>query len=277
MGRSLGLQCTVQIDGASGMAMLRGAGGQFSIAARKLIAGSTASPLQGLIGYAPSTGAKSGITVSYKIPYSGTGLINGALSSSAITVTLGFGSAGGLSLSNAFCTSLEVTSSEGGDLEATAMFEGTTILAPGGGGGPVAADFFKHSDVASTVGPGWSSSDISSFTFRVTRTLARYVGNSATGIAKFLEIADTECSLDVEYLKTGEGATSAAVTIPLTVSDASVTVGGTPLFASQSNGSLTLSCASAFHDPSPTTNGSEESYVTERSTVKSSTGTFSVG
>ena len=277
MGNSLGLQCSVNIGGSTAVGMLRGTGGQLTYAARKIIAGSAASPLQGLIGYAASTGARSAIAVDFKVPYSGGAILTAALAAAGASITLGFGSAGGLTLATAFCESLQVSGSEGGDIECSATFQSTSLLAAGGGGSPVAADYFKFTDVISCNGPGFSSTDLNSFVFRIARTLAAYRGNSPYGIPKYLKIADTECSMDIEYLKTSEGATSAAVVQPLQTADASVVLSGNPLVSGGPTGGMTLTCQAAFHDPSPTTNGNLEDFVTERYTVKASLGGYSIG
>lgn len=277
MARALGLQCSVSIAGSTAFGMLRGTGGQLTVAARKIIAGSSANPLQGLIGYAASTGAKSALAIAWKLPYaSAASMLNGALAAVGVAVNLGFGSAGGLALTNAFLETLEVTGSEGGDIECSATFQSVSLLGSGSGGTPVSGDRFKFTDVVSCVGPGISTSDVNAFTFRLTRTLAPYRGNSPYGIPKYLSIADTESGLDLEYLKTSEGATTAAVGFPVTTADASVTLAGSPLFNGGPTNGLTLAVLAAFHDPSPTVNGSEEAWQTERSTLKGSVGTFSI-
>ena len=276
MGNALGLQCTVSIGGATAIGILRGTGGQLTYAARKIIAGSSAAPLQGLIGYAASTGAKSAIAVDFKVPYGGASLLTSGLAAAGASVALGFGSAGGLLLASAFLESLQVTGSEGGDIEASATFQSTSMLSSGGGGSPVSSDYFKFTDVISCAGPGFSTTDLNSFTFRITRALAAYRGNSPYGIPKYLKIADTECSMDIDYLKTSEGAGSQAIIQPLTTADASVVLSGNPLISGGSTGSLTLACIAAFHDPYPTTNGNLEDFVTERSTLKSSTGAYTI-
>lgn len=274
MAGSLGLSCSISAGGVTAVGVLNGSGGGMTYAVRKIISGSTASPLQGIVNYAVSTGAKSGVSISFKLPYSA-GSLAGLVTATGITVTLGFGSSGGISLSGSLLDSLQITGSEGGDIEVTASFQSTAL--PGGGSASaVSTDYFKFNDVLSCVGPGISSSDVNAFTFHLTRTLAAYRGNSAYGIPKYLQVADTECTLDLTYLKTGNGALSAAIAQPLVPATASVALGGTPLISGGSSATYTLSCLSAFHNSTPTENGALEAYVLEKSTLTSSNGTYVV-
>lgn len=269
MAQVIGVQCSVTVGGITVVGLLRGVGGQLQFAGRKILSAFQSG--NALFGYAPSTGARSGMSIAFRMPYSSS-FLSGLLNPTGSTITLGFGAAGGLSVATCICEQLTIQGSEGGDIEASATFQSTAFPASGSGTA-TAADYAKFNDVTSFTGYA-SHTDVNSFSWQVRRTLAAYRGNSPYGIPKYLEVADQEVLLTGEYLKhdDAEGTTQAAV--PVVLVQASVVVGQNPLYGS-GGGGFTLNCDNAYADAYPQVNANLEDYVTERITFQSTTGTYS--
>jgi hypothetical protein len=237
-----------------------------------------------LVGYAPSTSAKSGFMLDFDLPYGATGttatLLNAALASAGSTIGIQFGTAGGVSVATCIASSLAISGREGGNINVKGTFEsvalptvGTTVAAGS------TQDVFKFSDVASfTLPSGTTYTDVNGFTFTVQRTLAAYRGNSTTGVPKRLKITHTEVLSQAEYLKNGDGEgtsflgaggpnycpTVANVVIVLTQICATTPV------------TLTLTAANSFHDSYPKITSGTEAWVTEQANMKAQTGGFTI-
>lgn len=280
MSLDVGVNCTVSVAGVIVPANISGTSPTVSRAMRPIVL--ALGLANNLVGYAPSTGARSGFTVNFDLPYTvaGSGL-NSMLSNTPVTVSMQFGSAGGVSVAGCLATSFSVSGSEGGNISVSITYEsqsmptvGATVAAP-----PSTLDVFKFNDVTSfTLASGTTVTDVNSFTYTINRTLARYVGNSTTGIPKHIKATHTECSLMCEYLKVNDAEGTAFLG------------GGTPNFCptvhdmvvniaeicGTDGGTLTLTCASAFYQDYPKSTGATEDYVKEQVTGQAEHGGFTI-
>jgi hypothetical protein len=237
-----------------------------------------------LVGYAPSTSAKSGFMLDFDVPYGAAGttatLLNAVLASAGSTVAMQFGTAGGVSVATCIATQLVLSGREGGNINAKAVFESVALPTVGA---TVAAgtltDVFKFSDAASLTMPsGTIYTDINGFSFTVRRNLAAYHGNSTTGIAKRLKITRTEVITQFEYLKNGdpEGTSFLGGGTP----NFCPTVGNAVVILTQICGTgpitLTLTATNSFEDSYPKITSGTEAWVTEQANMVASTGAFTI-
>jgi hypothetical protein len=274
----LGVECEATIGGTAVAAIVSSSSPAFMYNTRALI--SSGPPVSGadqaLMGYAPSSTAGSGFNLTCQCPITGAaGLINAALTPAGVAVAMGFGAAGGVSVAGCIATSVAVSGAEGGDITIAMAFVSKSLPVIGSGAAPTAKPFFIFNDVTSATGVGGAHSDLTSFTWRVTRNVARYTGNSPYGLPQKLKISRTECSLDLEYEKDDDTEGTAQVAQPITPADASVALAQAP-FISPGGAALTLTCHAAFGDAYPVASGDFETFVSERMTYKSSTGTYTV-
>jgi hypothetical protein len=300
VGPILGQECIMTIGIHTVAALLRGTTPNFTYASQpKMTAGpqSTAgsgSPAadQSLMGYSPSTGARSGFTVDFQLPYANTvSILTDCLDGAGKTILLQFGSAGAygnvsiVGVDTCIAEQLEITGSEGGDIEVRGTFQ--SIALPVQTATPATSiaaytDYWRFLDVTSVTTPGNSATprtDVSSFSFRITRQLAAYRGNSPTGIPKHLRIARTECFLDCTYMLMDSLESGVVIdALPLATADAKILLTREqPLTGSTATAAtLTLTCLSAFTDTYPTTQGDWETYILEALALKSSNGTYTI-
>jgi hypothetical protein len=292
--QAIGQECTLTVGSTSVGALLRGCSPNFAYASQPKLSsgpqsaagtGSVAAD-QTLLGYSPSTGARSGFAIDFQVPYPGGPFLISLLDISGVMIKLAFGRAtggvGGVSVDTCICESLEVTGTEGGDIEGRATFQSVAPPVQGYTDSPATHDFWRFNDVTSIMLPGGTAhTDVNAFTWRLTRQLAAYRGNSPDGIPKYLRVARTECFLDATYLKEDDvDAATVIVTLPLLTHDAVVTltqvpfvqIGGTAITPA----SLVLTCKDAFGDAYPQTQGDFETYVQEAFSAKSASGTYTI-
>lgn len=278
MAQAIGQECTMSVGGLHVAALLRSCSPSFQYSGQpKLSSGPQVSGVdQTLIGYSPSTGARSGFTINFQVPYGGAkAFLDQCLATAGSTVVLGFGGAGSVSVATCIAELLEVTGSEGGDIEGRATFQSTAVPVPGAGApSTVSLDFFRFLDVTSITALGGTYTDVSSFSWSVQRLLAAYRGNVPTGIPKYLRIARTECLFTATYLKHDDSEGTQQVTAPpVPVHDVSVLLTRVPLYGDGAE-SLTLTCNAAYEDAYPQTTGDFETFVTESASYKSTTGVY---
>lgn len=272
MAKDVGSNCILTIAGTSVFAKLQQSSPDFNRAMQPIIVANGAAPL---IGYSPSTGAKSGFKTGFHIPVTGAAtLLNAMLSSTPFIVKMQFGATGGASVASCLLTDLTVSGSSGGDIMATAMFESSAL--PTVGATATAAsvvDVFKFIDVTSVTMPtGTTYADVSAFSFNIKRSLSAFHGNSSTGIAKYLQPAITEVKTSSTILKTTDGQGTTAI-IPC------VTTGDVVILLTQvcaGGNTLTLTASASFYDGYPTVSGSETQFVEESASCTANLGGFTI-
>lgn len=276
MADATGVECTVSVGGVVVPANVNGTSPSVSRAMRPIVL--ALGLANNLVGYAPSTGAKSGFQVSFDVPYGAS--ISAMAGATPLTVAMQFGDAGGVSVANCIATSFVVTGSEGQNISVNATYEskslptvGATVAAPGG-----STDVYKFSDVVSiTLVSGAVATDVNSFTFSVTRTLARYVGNSPTGIPKRIRGTHVEASLTAEYVKLDDAEETAFIgdgtpNYCPTIGDMVVSITG----ICGGSGDLTLTAADCFYQDWPQSVGGTEDFVRERVMGQAQKGAYTI-
>jgi hypothetical protein len=278
----VGVNCTLSIGATVIPANLQGCSPDVNRAVRPIVL--ALGLANNLVGYAPSTSAKSGFMVDFDVPYGATGttatLLNALLASAGSTISMQFGTAGGVSVATCIASSVAISGKEGGNINCKATLESVALPTVGATvGAGTNQDVFKFSDVASiTLPSAVTYTDVNGFSFTVKRNLAAYHGNSTTGIAKRLKITRTEVMTQAEYLKNGDGEGTAFLG------------GGTPNFCPTLGSAvivltqicattpvtLTLTAANSFHQSYPKTTSGTEAWVTEQSDMLASTGAFTI-
>lgn len=279
--RDVGVSCTLSVAGIVVPAQLSNTTPAVRRAMRPIVLAAGLS--NNLIGFAPSTSARSGFTVSFDLPYLVTPTnVNAMLSTAGVTVSLQFGTAGGVSVTNCQYTSFAVSAQENGNVGITISYESSSV--PTVGATVTAAvtslDPFKFSDVTSFQGvSGTVYTDVTRVGMTVTRTLARYGGNSTTGIPKYLKGTHVEVSAMGEYMKVGDGEGTAWLgggTPNFCPTKASIIIILTQICPSASPATFTFTAANCFLDEYPTATGGVEDWISETSTGISYSGSFTI-
>lgn len=274
--RDVGVDAILAIGSTSVYANLSGTSVDFNRASQPIIVATGTG--NSMIGHAPSTGAKSGFRVTFDLPITGAAtLLNAMLGSGGVDITLYLGTAGGSKVLTCFCTDLQVTGAEGGNITVSATFDAINLptVTPAAPTTPT-GDVWKFVDVTSvTLVSGTVYTDVTRFSWRVQRKLAAFKGNSPSGIAKYLKKVRTESMLDAEVLKVGDGEGTAAIGSCPTIHDCSIALAqvcqldGTPGVAT-----LTLSTLAAFYPAFPTTPSATEDWILESCAAVGNLGGF---
>lgn len=278
----VGVSCTVEIGTTVVPANLQGCSPDVQRALRPIVL--ALGLANNLVGYAPSSSAKSGFALDFDLPYGTTGttatLLNTLLASAGNTISIQFGTAGGVSVATCIARQVDISGREGGNINVKAALDSIALPTVGA---TVAAgatqDVFKFSDFTSAQLPsGTVYTDVNSFGFSVQRTLAAYRGNSTTGVPKRLKITHTEVHTTAEYLKNGDtegtaflgaGGPNYCPTIANVVLILTQICAGSPI-------TLTLTALNSFHDDYPKITSGTEAWVTEQATMLAQTGGFTI-
>ena len=274
-GRDVGISAILQIGAISVYANISATSPDFNRAMQPIIVATGGS--NSLIGYRPSTGAKSGFVAAFEIPYiAGFTLLNAVLSGTPYPVTMSMGTAGGATVIGNLCRDLTVAGSEGGILECRVALDSITLPAPGTYVlTQPAGDIWKFTDAVSTkLTSGTVYTDFSSFSFHVQRVLANYKGNSPTGVAKYLKVVRTEAMLDSTYLKIGDLEGTAAIGNCPTLGDCNVLLTQACPIGANPATTLGFTVTNAFEDGYPKVVGGVEDFISEAASVKAYTGGF---
>lgn len=274
MARDVGVAAVLTISGTSVSCNLQATSPDFTRAMQPIILATGGA--NSLVGYAPSTGAKSGFKVSFDIPYTGGGaLLNAMLASTPFTITLGLGAAGGSTCTGCLCTDLQVTGQEGGNINCVATFESTSLPTAAAGGSAASSDVFKFIDVVSaTLVSGTTYTDVSRINWRVMRKLAMYKGNSPSGITKYLKIVRTEAMLGADVLQTGNAEATAAIGTCPTVADCALSLVQQCVPGGGGGATLALSIVKGFYQSFPANTGTTEDFISQVCEATSQTGSF---
>lgn len=271
----VGVDAILQIGTISVYADLQATSPDFNRAMQPIILATGTG--NSVAGYQPSTGAKSGFKTKFALPYTAPAtLLNAILSSTPFPITLYLGTAGGAKVLNNLCTDLQVSGAEGGGIDCTATFDSSALptITPTAPSAPTGG-VFKFVDATSVLlVSGTTYTDFSRFSFRVTRKLATYKGNSSTGIAKYLKIVRTECMLDADVLKVGDGEGTAAIGLCPTVHDCAVLL--TQICPAAGLATTTMTCLSGFYQGYPQVSGTVEDWISEAVSATSDTASFSI-
>lgn len=271
-----GVDCVVTVGGVALPAILRGCTPDFQRQLRPILVATGGNPL---IGYAASTGARSGAQLNFGVPYSGgVAALNALLATTPFDIAIGFGTAGGVTVAGCLTEQLEVSGSEGGDVEARAQLQSINLPAAGTATAGTIGDIFKFTDVDSFTGPGKVHTDLSQFSFRVQRTLIAYRGNSATGIPKRLRVGHTEVALDCTYLRDDDSELTASLGDCPTGADSSIAMSAKCSVGAvtQPTDTLTLTALAAVHNGTPRSSGDVEQWIQEAASLIAALGAFTV-
>ncbi len=273
MARDVGVSAVLSIGGSSVSCNLQATSPDFTRAMQPIILATGGA--NSLVGYAPSSGAKSGFRVGFDVPYSGGGgLLNAMLSSTPFAIILGLGAAGGSTCTGCLCTDLQVSGSEGGNISCTATFDSTSLPSAASGSASAPSDVFKFIDVVSATLVGGTYTDVSRISWRVMRKLAAYKGNSPSGIAKYLKIVRTEAMLGADVLQTGNGELTASIGACPTVADCALSLVQQCVPGGGGGASLALSITSGFYQSAPTVSGGTEDFISLSADATSLDGGF---
>lgn len=261
----------LNIAGAAAPAELRGCTPVMMRATQPVIIANGGNPL---IGFKPSTGARSGFNTQFYLPYaSAAAFLNGVLNTAGVDITLQFGTAGGVKVATNLLETLTIQGSEGGIIDCNGTFMSRNKPQTGQTATPgTFGEVFGFEDVTSFMGvAGIARLLVNQFSFKITRKLIPYHGNSKTGIAQRLGVGHTEVDVNCEYLK-GDDTEGAAA-----LADCPPTHDVVLLLTSVCSGEiLRLTQTSGFYDEYPQSVGGTEEYIRERAVSKATTGAFAI-
>lgn len=279
--RDVAVNATVSIAGVVVPANVQGTGPDAARNMRPIIV--AAGLANNLIGFGPSTSAKSGFKVTFVLPYTVTPTnLNAMLATGGVTVAMQFGTAGGATVANCQWTSVKISGQQGGDITVAISYDssslptvGSTVAASGS-----SLDPFKFSDVTSFQGvSGTVYTDVTQFSFDLTRNLAKYVGNSTTGVPKYLKGTHVESAMMGEYMKVGDGEGTAFLgggTPNFCPTKADMIVILTQICPAVTAATFTFTASNCFYQNYPTTNVATEDFISESATGTGYTGGFSI-
>lgn len=281
-GIDVGVDATVSIAGISVPANISGTGPDNTRSLQPIVL--ALGLANNLVGYSPSSGAKSGFAVLFDIPYSLTAAnLAAMLNTAGVAVAMQFGSAGGVSLANCQWFDCQLSGTVGsGNISAKIMYEsgdmpivGATVASPSS-----SLDVYKGTEIVSCKGvSGTTYTDVDSFTLALTRNLAKAGRNNPTGRPKHLKGTRVEAKMTAKYLKVddSEGTAFMAGGAPNycpTIGDMVVILtqacppGGSPA-------SLTLTASNCLYDTYPATTGNTEDFIWETVTGFAQKGSYS--
>ena len=276
-GLDVGVNAILQIGTTSVYSNISATSPDFNRALQPIIVATGSG--NSLIGYRPSTGAKSGFVASFMLPYAAAfTLINAVLAGTPYPITLGLGAAGGALVTGNLCRDLVIAGAEGGIVDVRATWDsialpvaGTYVLTTPTG------DIWKFTDALSVkLVSGAIYTDFSSFSYHIQRVLAAYKGNSPTGIAKYLKTVRTEAMLDATYLKINNAeATASGGTCPVLGDCLLSMTQQCPVGAAPAT-TLTLGVTQGFYGGWPRVSGGDEEYISEAVTSTAFTGGFAI-
>lgn len=282
MPRDVAVNCTVSVAGIIVPANIQGTGPDTTRGVRPIIL-ALGLP-NNLVGYAPSTSAKSGFKVTFDLPYAVSGAnLNAMLLNTGVTVDIQFGAAGGASVANCFYTTFGVAGSQGGNIVVTIAYDsnsiptiGTAVAPP-----PASLDVYKFNDVTSYQAvSGTIYTDVSQIAFDLKQNIAKYVGNSTTGVPKYQQGTHVEASTMGEYLKVNDAEQQAwlgggAPNYCPTLADTAVVLNQICPPGGAAAG-VTFTAHNCFYDAWPTSNVPTEDFISEKVTAMASQGGFSI-
>ena len=275
--RDVGTNAILSIAGISVYANISATSPDFDRAMQPTIVATGAG--NSLIGYHPSTGAKSGFVCAFNVPYiAAFTLLNAVLSTAPYAVQLYLGTAGGANVAGNLCRDMVLSMSEGGILECRVALD-SIGLPTVGGVAPTqpAGDIWKYTDAASVkLTSSTVYTDFSAFSFHVARVLANYKGNSPTGVAKYLKIVRTEAMLDATYLKTTDLEGTASIGNCPTLGDCAVSLVQQCPISPALASTLTLTLTNGFYGGYPRVSGGTEEFISESVSARAYGGGYSI-
>ena len=235
-----------------------------------------------LVGYSPSSSAKSGFAVSFSVPYAMTAAdIAAIINPAGVDVAMQFGTAGGVSMAGCQWFDFSLTATAGsGTLDCKVSYESNSMPVIGATVTAMDADtdVYKGIEIVSCKGvSGTVYTDVDSFTMALTRNLAKAGRNNSTGRPKHLKGTSVEARMTAKYLKDGDGEGTAWMGV---TPDWCPAIGDMVVIMHQACATtpttLTLTVAACQLDTYPKTEGNTEDYIWETITGVASHGAFSV-
>ena len=272
----VGVNAILNINGVAAPAILNACSPDVQRAMRPIIVANGGNPL---IGYAPSTGARSGFRTRFNLPYQGsTAFLNGALTNdpAGVPIILQFGDLGGVEIDGCLLEDLTINGAEGGVIEGSATFQSAQSPKVGvtGTAGDFSSGVYHFTDVTSyALVSGNTYTDVHNFSWSVRRTLIAYRGNSPTGRPKHLRVGHTEVHATLDWMKVDDAEANAF--LPDCPKTGDVTILLTAICATP-GGNLSLTAQQAFMDNYPTQTAGVEAFIMEQANYIAQLGQFAV-